>query len=104
MLVLLSMICVYRTVHVLVLLCVGEEGEKGGEKERWRGEGGKRGVSHSGGCLPPDHAESWVQVEVGVVSLQEAWSPQLKVGCWTVTIGKEVQLLDLLQEGVLLFL
>ena len=67
---LLSMICGSRTVHVFV----------------W----GKGGVSLSGGCLPPDHAESWVQVEVGVVSLQEAWSPQLKVGCWTVTIGKEI--------------
>jgi len=56
----------------------------------------ERGRYHLGGCLPPDHAESWVQVEVGVVSLQEAWSPQLKVGCWTVTVGKEIQLLNCL--------
>lgn len=64
----------------------------------WRKKGGeKEGVRyHLGGCLLPDHAESWVEVEVGVVSLQEAWSPQLKVGCWTVTIGKDIQLLHCL--------
>ena len=84
MLDLLSMICGSRTVHVFVW------GKRGGGDRKMERRGGKRGVSLSVGCLPPDHAESWVQVEVGVVSLQEAWSPQLKVGCWTVTIGKEI--------------
>ena len=41
-------------------------------------------------CLfPLDCAKSWVEGDVGVVSLQEAWSPGLEVGCWTATVGEE---------------
>jgi len=38
--------------------------------------------------FPLDCDKSWVEGDVGVISLQEAWSPGLELGCWTATVGK----------------